>query len=103
MDCRHGALQNITDCDVKVRVNCSTHAIARVCENGELRRNKTTKVLNICHNGTWLPLCPYLWQSSSKALVACRQLYPDKTIIGKLLSQYYVQHDNYCKNIQEVM
>ena len=81
MDCRHNQLQNISDCNERVAVNCSM--AIRICENGELRRNETNKVLNICYNGAWVPLCPYLWQSSAQAMVACRQLYPNKTVIGK--------------------
>ena len=88
MDCRHAALQNITNCDMKVGVNCPTQVagVSRICENGELRRNETNKLLQICHNGAWVPLCPDLWQASSQAMVACRQLYPNKTVLGKLLT-----------------
>ena len=86
MDCRHGQLQN-RNCGMKVGVNCSTEVagVTRICENGELKRNETTKVLYICHNSVWRTLCPELWQSSSQAMVACRQLYPNKTVLGKLL------------------
>ena len=86
MDCRHAALQNITNyCDMKVGVNNCVAGVTRICENGELRRNETTKVLYICHNSVWRTLCPELWQSSSQAMVACRQLNPNKTVNGKLL------------------
>ena len=89
MECRHAALQNITNCNKKVGVNCS-NAVNLTCKNEALRRNETTKVLYICHNGVWKTLCPTLWQSSARlALVACRQLYPNDIVICKLLVFYY--------------
>ena len=50
------------------------------CENGELLQ--TNVILQICVNGDWRSLCPSLW-GPAQATVACRQLNPGRTVIGK--------------------
>ena len=69
-------------------VLCVLHADnPRLCENGELSQMHVT--LNICVDGNWRTLCPSLW-GPSQAMVACRQLNPGRTVIGK--RTIYIQH-----------
>ena len=61
---------------------CTLHAdTPRLCDNGELRQ--TSVILQICVNGDWKTLCPSLW-GPAQATVACRQLNPGRTVIGKI-------------------
>ena len=43
---------------------------------------QTHVILQICVNGDWKTLCPDLWGPAQTA-VACRQLNPGRTVIGK--------------------
>ena len=58
-----------------------------MCQNGDIRIIPgTIGIVEICERGvTWRRLCPneYFW-GPLQAAVACRQLNPGKTVIGKL-------------------
>ena len=58
-----------------------------MCQNGDIQiRPGTIGIVEICERGViWRRLCPneYFW-GPPQAAVACRQLNPGKTVIGKL-------------------
>ena len=57
-----------------------------MCKNGDLQKSNITdnNILYICVAGKWRTLCPKLW-GPAQATVACRQLNPERVVIGKTL------------------
>ena len=104
VECRHGQLDNIMNCNTRVGAYCTECKLTAglnnwilvkvytfhvkdgkfTCQNGELQRDNTNNALYICINGNWKTLCynEYLW-GPTQATVACRELNPGKIITGK--------------------